>query len=292
MPTGAAIGAATIGAAAIGSGAAKSAAKTESQAATNASNVQQQMYGQTRSDLQPFRDFGSSALSPYAKLLGITGDAGPQVGAQDWAGYVNSNPDLLADFNRPEQQAAFGGDINAYGQAHYASSGQAEGRQVPTFSAATIPKSGVQTALENIPGYQFMRDQGIQSVERSLGSRGQTGAQAKGIARFVTGLADSTYGEQVGRLGAAAGVGGNAAAMTGQIGANYSGQIGSNIVGAGQAGAAGIVGGANAITSGLGTAANYAYGNKILGMYGGGGSPVQTSTGPGGYVGVDPVGLY
>lgn len=287
MPAGATMAAATVGSALIGSSAAKSAAKTESQAAQQAAAIQQQMYAQTRSDLSPYRDLGASSSSAYAKLLGLdqTGAPiqAPKIGDVDPDAFLAKNPDVAAYWNAtPEAQK-----IPLQDFAKQVATQQAGVRgPAPTYNSQTILnwRSPQESALEQTPGYQFTRDQGIQEVSRAVGSRGLTGAQAKGIARFVTGLADKTYGDAVGRLGSATTIGANAAAGGGQIGAQTGQNIGNNIVGAGQASAAGTVGAANAVTAGLGSLGQYAYANKILGMYGGG-----TTTGgalPSGYQGL------
>lgn len=281
---------ATVGSAVIGSSAAKSAAKTQANAANQATSVQQEMYGQTRSDLAPFRSFGQAASGKLSDLLGLgvsSNAKAPVIGAPDYAAYVNSNPDLLAAWkNSPEQQAWFGGDISAFGENHYANGGKTEGRALPAYTADTA-KNPIQTALESTPGYQFTRDQGIASVNRVLGTQGQTGAQAKGIARFVTGLADSTYNSRVGNLQNAVNTGENAAAQTGTIGQAYGSNIGNNIVGAGTATAAGTVGAANAASGALSSIPSYLLINKVLGGGGGGGAASPGIYGSA-YQGIDP----
>lgn len=53
--------------------------------------------------------------------------------------------------------------------------------------------------LENTPGYQFTLDQGLKGVQNSYASRGlgTSGAAQKGAARYATGLAQSTYMQQM-----------------------------------------------------------------------------------------------
>lgn len=276
MPIGATIAAvSTVGAAAIGASAAKSAAKTQANAATQASNVQQQMYGQTREDLAPFRAFGSTASGKLSDLLGLT-SSNVTAGAPNWDAYLSSNPDVAARAAELQQSGIIGpggqwATPQDWAAFHYQNSGQAEGRALPTFTASDVANNGnkIQSTLESLPGYQFTRDQGIASVNRVMGSMGQTGAQAKGIARFVTGLADSTYNSQVANLQNATNTGENAAAQTGTIGSVYGGNIGNNIVGAGTAAAAGQVGAANAVSGALGQIPGYLLANQIIG--GGGG---------------------
>ncbi len=222
MPIGALIGAAgAVGGALITGSAAKSAAKTQAGAADKAAEVQLQMFNTAQEGLKPFREFGTSALSPYAELLGF----GPKGSA------------------------------------------------------------GAQSALENIPGYQFQRDQGVKQVNNSLGGRGVTGAQAKGIARFVTGLADSTYGEQVGRYQNAATIGANAAAGQATNALQTGQNVGNAYQSAGQATAAGQVGAANAAAQGLYGLSNLYLTSKLLGGGGGGGGGGSGGVPAGGWSG-------
>ncbi len=283
MPVGLGLAAAgTVAGSAISASGAKSAAKTEANAANQAATIQQDMFGQTRSDLAPFRDIGTAASPAYLKLLGInpggstlTGvPAAANPGDPDYAAYVDANPDVAAAFQQDGHY--YGGDKAAYGKAHYTSSGQTEGRALPTVAAtpaqtgfgATGAPTEIQSYLESLPGYQFTKQQGILEANRSLGSRGLTGAQAKGISRFVTGLADKTYGDTVSRLGGAVTTGANAALGTGQISQGVANSIGGNIVGAGQASAAGTVGAANAISSGLSSISQLPLASKYMGIYG------------------------
>lgn len=79
--------------------------------------------------------------------------------------------------------------------------------------------SGVEGAYggyQQSPGYQFQRDEGVKAIERSAASRGQlaSGASQKAIARYVTGLADSDYGQYVNQLNTLAGFGQSATAGT------------------------------------------------------------------------------
>lgn len=65
----------------------------------------------------------------------------------------------------------------------------------------TAPYTRAFTAadLENTPGYQFTLDQGLKAVQNSYASRGlgTSGAAQKGAARYATGLAQSTYNQQL-----------------------------------------------------------------------------------------------
>lgn len=215
-------GSAIVGAS-ISASAAKSAANTQAAAANRASDIQRQMYDQTRTDLQPYRDAGQGAIPILNNLL--TGN----------------------------------------------------------------PKS-VQSQLEQLPGYQFTRTQGLKAVQNSAAARGLgvSGAALKGASTYATGLANSTYGDQVGRLQNYASLGENAAAQTGTFGVQTGQNIGNNIVGAGNAQAAGQVGAANAISGAFGSLPNALILNKLLGSGGGAGMyapSAPAATGDAGYLG-------
>lgn len=283
MPVAVAVGAAGIGGAAITASAAKSAGKTQAAAANRATDTQLQIYGQTRDDLSGYRDLGSTASSAYARLLGIndnqpggygaSSSGGGRAGQPDWMAYLNANPDAMANFQQLQASGrtdSLATDPIAFAQHHYTADGSR--RAIPTFAEAppSGPATGApaidsrQAALEATPGYQFARTQGIQAAERSIGTRGLTGALAKGIGRFVTGLADQTYGENVNRLRDATTIGANAAAGGGQIGAQTGANVSNTITGAGAAQAAGTVGSANAIASGLNAIPSALLTNRIL----------------------------
>jgi len=118
-------------------------------------------------------------------------------------------------------------------------------------------------ALQGLPGYQFVRTQGLKAVQNSASARGLgvSGAALKGAAGFATGLADTTFGEQANRLLAGATLGENAGAHTGSTAGALGPGIGTALTNIGAAQAAGITGAANGLGSGL----------IGYGMYGGNG---------------------
>lgn len=274
MPTGAAIAASTIGSAAIGASAAKSAAKTQADAANQATALQEKIYNQTTGNLQPFTTYGTGALPALNKLLGldasgapVAAPVAPVVGDPNIDAWLKANPDVVTYYNQtPGAQAE--GSVQDFAKTIAQQQSDIRGA-VPTYTARDVagwtpPPTAQEQALQQLPGYQFARDQGIQSVNRTLGSTGQTGAQAKGIARFVTGLADQTYNTQVKNLSDAAGLGENAAAGAGNIGATTGANIAGTTVGAGAASAAGTVGAANSINGAIGSGLNAYLTNNIL----------------------------
>ena len=290
MPVGAAIGAAGVGSAVVGASAAKSAAKTQANAANNSAQMQLQMFNQIRDDLSPYRSAGTTALPGVLALLGLSGggamapkDASGFSGS-DYAGYVKNNPDLLKYWTDNQgKEGVFNNwgitgapTIEQFGAAHWARNGANEPRAytptVAASSAAATPQANpMQTYLESLPGYQFTKQQGLQAVENGLSSRGLgglSGSLGKGIARFVTGLADQTYNTQLQNLMGLVNTGSGAASQTGTFGTNAAANAGSALVGGANATAAGQVGAANAISGGLNNASNAYLTSRILGMYG------------------------
>lgn len=233
---------------------------------------------------------GASSIGPYAADGSSRAVSLGDGLAPDWNAYAAANPDVLAwakggggDPTLPIDQQSLEQRL-AY---HYFNSGMGEGRQLPTMAApqaaagGAIGANGMQLALENIPGYQFMRQQGMQAVTNALGAKGLgglSGAYGKGIARFVTGLADTTYGEQINRLMAAATLGQNAAVQTGSAGLNATSNAGNALLGGAGAQAAGTIGSANAWAQGLGGLSNAALLGRS-GLYGGGSNVAPTPIG-------------
>jgi hypothetical protein len=108
----------------------------------------------------------------------------------------------------------------------------------------------VQETLEGIPGYQFARDQGLDSINRLANSRGMlsSGNNSQDLLRFSQGLADQNYFNYLGAVQPYFGLGQNAASGMQQNAsqqANIYQNTGNNLanygyntnVGLGQAGA-------------------------------------------------------
>jgi len=86
--------AATIGASLLGSSAAKSAAKTQSDAADRAAQLQADQFAQQRADQEPFRQAGITTQNELLRQLGLGGEASS-------AGYGN----LMRNFGQQDFQA-------------------------------------------------------------------------------------------------------------------------------------------------------------------------------------------
>jgi hypothetical protein len=229
------VGAGSVISGLIGGGAAKSAAKTAADAANKASELQQQRYETTRSDLAPYNAAGQAVL-PAFNALALSGPTG---GGTD---YVKT----------------------AYDQF--------------------LPGTMTQAQLEQTPGYQFTRDQGLKAVQSANAARGlgMSGASLKGAAAFATGLANNTYKDQfniqqqrfadvsglstlqqnqlqgqAARLQNVAALGESAGASTGTTGASLAQSAGNALIAGGNAAAAGTMGASNAITGGINNALGY-----------------------------------
>lgn len=136
---------------------------------------------------------------------------------------------------------------------------------IPDFKAPTLAEA------QQTPGYQFTQQEGEKGIQRGAAAAGGafTGGTLKDLARYDTGLADSTYqqlfsnafsgyqallasqNQGFNQLSAVAGLGENAAANAGNAGAQASNTIGSTLTNIGATQAAGTIGKANSIVSGI-----------------------------------------
>lgn len=130
--------------------------------------------------------------------------------------------------------------------------------------------AGSERATENFraaPGYEFARDQGLDSIMRTASARGGLagGNTTADMLRFSTGLADQTYQQYVGNLGNAAqsygtGLAGQAAGLglQGQASQQQGGALAALGTGRGLA-EAGLYG--------QGSAQQAQYGKDVSGLY-------------------------
>lgn len=159
--------------------------------------------------------------------------------------------------------------------------------------AALLNPSTAQSTMDQLPGYNFALTQGLRGVQNSAAARGLgvSGAALKGADTFATGMADQTYGSQVNRLLAAAGIGSSAAGTIGNYAMNAGQYVGNAQIGAGNAQAAGLIGQGNAYASIAGLT-GMGVQNGLQG-YSPFGSPTSMTGTLGGNVGSPaPYGLY
>lgn len=130
------------------------------------------------------------------------------------------------------------------------------------------------------PGYDFVKQEGINALDRSAASRGRllSGGQDRAVTRYATGLASNeyqnafnrgltTYNENLRRKQSLAGVGQNATNLVSQAGQNMASNVANGAINsAAQQGNALIAGGnaqANAI-NGVAKSVNNGVGNYLL----------------------------
>ncbi len=111
----------------------------------------------------------------------------------------------------------------------------------------------MQTALQNMPGFQFTNYFGQQAVQNSMAARGlgSSGAALQAGAQFATGLAQQNYQSYLGDLAGAVGTGENAAAGVGSAAMSAGSSIAQEQMAGGAAAAAGY----NSIGAGFNNAA-------------------------------------
>jgi hypothetical protein len=124
-----------------------------------------------------------------------------------------------------------------------------------------------QNRLEQSPGYQFRLQQGQNSIQNLLASRGglKSGGAMKALEEFAQGTASQEFGNQVGYLQGLAGIGQNAATAMGNAemmaGTNMANASQQGILGQGMAMANRDAQMGNIIGGGMGQ-----IGGSILGM--------------------------
>ena len=147
-----------------------------------------------------------------------------------------------------------------------------------------------QNRLEQSPGYQFRLQQGQNSIQNLLASRGglKSGGAMKALEEFAQGTASQEFGNQVGYLQGLAGMGQNAATSMGNAelfaGSNMANASQQGILGQGMAMANRDAQMGNIIGGGMGQIGGTMLG---MGMQGMGSTPKSpsgfTSTGGGQY---------
>jgi hypothetical protein len=177
-----------------------------------------------------------------------------------------------------------------------------------SLAAGERPGQMTQAELEQTPGYQFTRDQGLKMVQSAAAARGLgvSGASLKGAATYATGLANTTYKDQFNlqqqrfndllalntgqqgnltnqfnRFNALAGIGESAAAGTGTIGASLANTSANATQQAGLDQAAGTTGATNALTGGVNSYLGYQNFQDLMKRFG----PATSGGGTTGYTG-------
>lgn len=268
------IEAAILGSAVVGAAGARSAGRSQANAANAATSVQREMFEQTREDLQPFAGSGVNALRALEYEMGI-GER-PTFGAQPLEVQTLTrqaeNPNFI-----PRQDTGGGQDgVNPFAG------------QTPRFTNETFYRVGDRDftnldeanafAAQNAtggtpyqgftatPGYDFRLQQGIDAIDASAASRGGlfSGATMENALRFGQDYATSEYTNYLNRLQGIAGAGQSAAAGQGAAGMQFGQQAGQNALAAGNARSAATIGMTNALSSGVDNYLGYNMMNRYL----------------------------
>lgn len=119
-------------------------------------------------------------------------------------------------------------------------------------------------ALQQMPGYQFQLQQGLEAAQNGFAAKGigSSGAAMKGAADYANGLAASNYQNYFNNALTAAGLGANAASLQSQNIANLNTAAGNALFGGATNAASLGLAGANAVAAGQAASAN-AIGNGI-----------------------------
>lgn len=294
----------------IGSKAAKSAASTQAAAADQAAQLQAEQADKTRATLAPYNTAGQGSLGLLQSIFGTNTPSSISFasGGSDGlpAGWTvqpfgNGGAAVIDD----KGQTITSGDLASVGDYLNMNHGSHTGApivlqynqggyQAPTANNPLAanglgltfnPVGGAtfaptQAQLESTPGYQFIKNQGLQAVQNANAAKGLglSGAALKGAAQYAEGLAGTTLDQQqrifqqnlanqqgifqqnysniINPLEWMSNLGQNAAAQTGQLGQAAVANQGNLLTSGAAATAAGQVGSANALSGGLNSAAN------------------------------------
>lgn len=231
--------AATLGGAIISGKSQNKAADKALQAANagadQAAAVTRENYDKSAQALAPWQQSGLAANNQINALLGLSvpQQQGQMMGGDPYAAYVQGNPDLMAEFGRVGGQ--FGGDMGAYGQYHYGTYGQNEGRQLPGQTVGTgMPQQTTTDAaraafdqFRNSTGYQFRLGQGMDAVNSGYAGAGtlKSGAALKAINEYGQNFASNEFGNYMGMLGNQQALGANAASAQAGVSQNMGNSL-------------------------------------------------------------------
>lgn len=259
---------------------AKDAAKASAQGSDRAAQVQWDMFNQSRSDNEPFRQAGLTGLQEYMALLGLPTNS-VQTGAIDWT-TGDATPSMNAALygSDPRYKSAWDRAVAEHGKPYTSASdrGVIESRLQQLYNSQPAPAGapgGTSTTQQqafdrfrSAPGYQFGLDQGVKALDSSAAAAGGlfSGKTAKALTQFGQNYADQQgYRPYMNSLASLAGIGQTATSQNNQLGMQTAGNVGQAYQNAGNARASGIQGSANAWGNTLGQltgVGGYVYGNR------------------------------
>lgn len=203
---------------AAGNASQQKAAKRQAQAAQSAADQniaeQRRQYDQTRADQMPFlqSDYARRAMADRSygiqnnNMMGTV--QGPnmndaRIGQPDYGSYVRSNPDLMADFNA--SGGRYGG-IEDYGQIHYQTHGQGEGRQLTNFQAPQMQTAAQSQAsgqsFDPLADFNASGDRALLNYEPAINSvnaafsakgAGLDSSASNALGKTLTGMTQNAF---------------------------------------------------------------------------------------------------
>jgi hypothetical protein len=226
-----------------GASASKSAANTQSDAAKYAADLQNQQYQQTRTDLQPFTDFGKNNITSLQSLLN-----NPAL----TQGFYYDKFNAPAAFTAPTaaQAQATPGYQFTLDQGLKSTQNSAAARGLGTSGAALKGAANYATGLADST-YNDVFNRALQSYNTNFNTSQSAYNTNYNSALGQYNTNQSTLGNQISRLSGAVSMGQNSAAQTGSLGQQAATNQGNMLTSAANATASGTVGGANALTSAL-----------------------------------------
>jgi hypothetical protein len=225
---------------------------------------------------------GAGVLGAGAQIFGAQTGAKAQTDAANAAiaaqmKMYQMNQGNLQPYMNLGQNAAgmLGSNLGTFTTPFGAPAGSGPGGQVDAAS--------LQKFLEGTPGYQFTKQQGLESTTNNFTAQGLggSGAEGKGLINYSEGLASTTYQQQLdnylkqlqqqyGMLSGATGIGTQAASALAGVGTTTGQGIAQSLTGAGAAQAGANVASGNAIATGASNILPSYLTAQLLQKYGGG----------------------
>lgn len=268
MPAGAAIGVGSLAGGYMSSKAAKDASKASASGADAASQVQWDMYEQSRKDQLPWLGTGQNALQMLAELNGVPYSVTPGGASSSLVNVANGLPERndtlyatdaayrdawdalekehFTQFNKNYTDKS---DSKAIEDALRARLGGAWKNPLAAQPGATgTAKKPDYSAFYESPDYQFTFQEGNRAVNAGLAARGLSGSgrAMKELTRYGQGAASTQLNNYRNQLAAMAGIGQQTAQQLGQQGMQTGQIVGQNTQNAADARASGYLGQANA----------------------------------------------
>ena len=181
----------------LGSKGAKSAGRAGANAANNAANLQALGFQYTAGQLAPYSQLGQSLIPQYQGMANQLWDTSSQALTpltQGLYGLGFPTGAITSGSNVPTVNQTIGASAQPLTNVTTTAGG---------FTPFDYQNWGVgadrQRMLESTPGYEFTRNQGLQGVQNSAAAtgRGVSGNALAGAANYATGLADSTFNQQL-----------------------------------------------------------------------------------------------